>query len=184
MHELMHGLGPQTITVGGRQTTVRQELKDLSGVLEEATADVSGLWALQKLIDRGVLPKADERATYVTFLASTFRTLRFGMTEAHARGMALQVNWYLDHGGVRVASDGTFAVDFPRMKAAVAGLTREIMTVQATGDYAKAKSWMARDVAIRPEVQRVIDRLGGVPVDIRPRFVTAEALVADADRRH
>jgi hypothetical protein len=184
MHELMHGLGPQTITVGGRQTTVRQELKNLSGVLEEAKADVSGLWALQQLIDRGVLPKADERATYVTFLASTFRTLRFGMTEAHARGMALQVNWYLDHGGVRVAPDGTFAVDFPRMKAAVAGLTREIMTVQATGDYAKAKSWMARDVAIRPEVQRVIDRLGGVPVDIRPRFVTAEALVADADRRH
>src|SRR5260370_27239315 len=78
MHELMHGLGPQTITVGGRSTTVRQELKELNGQLEEAKADISGLWAVQQLMDRGVVDKSQERALYVTFLASTFRTLRFG----------------------------------------------------------------------------------------------------------
>lgn len=183
MHELMHGLGPQTITVAGRATTVRQELKELNGTLEEAKADASGLWALQQLIDRGVLAKADERSMYVTFLASAFRTLRFGLTEAHAKGMALQVNWLLDRRAVRVARDGTFAVDFRRVRPAVEALTREIMTIQATGDYAKARDWMQREIVIRPEVQRVLDRLEGVPVDIRPRFVTAEQLVVDSQGR-
>lgn len=177
MHELMHGLGPQTITVGGRSTTVRQELRELNGTLEEAKADVSGLWALQQLIDRGVISRADERAMYVTFLASTFRTLRFGLTEAHAKGMALQVNWLLDHGGIRVRPDGRFAVDFRRVKRAVADLTREIMTIQATGDYSRAQAWMDAQVVVRPEVRRVIDGLGDVPVDIRPRFVTAAELL-------
>ena len=86
MHELMHGLGPQTIRVGGRETTVRQELKELNGPLEEAKADISGLWALQYLMDKGVIDKKQERSMYVTFLASTFRTLRFGLNAAHAQG--------------------------------------------------------------------------------------------------
>jgi hypothetical protein len=130
-----------------------------------------------------VLAKSDERAMYVTFLASAFRTLRFGLGESHARGMALQVNWLLDRRAVRVAPDGTFAVDFARIRPAVEALTREIMTIQATGDYARAKAWMAREVVIRPQVRQVLSRLEGVPVDIRPRFVTAEKLLADAQGR-
>lgn len=181
MHELMHGLGPQTITVNGRATTVRLEMKDLGGTLEEAKADVSGLWALAQLMDRGVLDRRDERATYVTFAASIFRTLRFGLTDAHARGMALQVNWLLDRHALRVASDGTFTVDVPVMRRAIEDLTRRIMTLQATGDYGAVRAWFARDIVLRPEVRRVIERLAGVPVDIRPRFVTAERLVADAE---
>ena len=90
--------------VGGRATTVRQELKELNGPLEEAKADVSGLWALQYLMDKGVLDKRQERAIYTTFLASTFRTLRFGLTDAHARGMALQVNNLLDHGAIHISN--------------------------------------------------------------------------------
>ncbi|MBN8644282.1 MAG: hypothetical protein J0L61_03460, partial [Planctomycetes bacterium] len=110
MHELMHGLGPQEITVGGRKTTVRLELKELNSTLEEAKADISGLWALQQLMDKGVLDQRQEQAMYVTFLASTFRTLRFGLTEAHAKGMALQLNWLLDSGGFTVGADGRFGV--------------------------------------------------------------------------
>jgi hypothetical protein len=178
MHELMHGLGPQTLTVGGRATTVRQELKELYAPLEEAKADISGLWALQVLIDKGVLPKAQERSTYVTFLASAFRTLRFGLTEAHAKGMALQLNYLMDKGAVRVLPDGTFAVNFSTVKPAVAALTHEIMTLQATGDYAKAKIWSESMMVIRPPVRDALDRLNSVAVDIRPRFVTAEALLA------
>ena len=138
MHELMHGLGPQTITVGGRATTVRLELKEISGLFEEAKADASGLWALQHLIDTGVLPKAEERSFYVTFMAPTLRTLRSGVTESHARGMALQLNYLLDAGAVKLTADGRMALDLGRVKPAVAALTREIMTIQATGDYAKA----------------------------------------------
>jgi peptidase M49-like protein len=176
MHELMHGLGPQTIQVNGRETTVRQELKELNGPLEEAKADVSGLWALQHLMDKGVLDKKQERSMYVTFLASTFRTLRFGLGDAHARGMALQVNNLFDHGAIRVAKDGTFALDLPKAKKAIVDLTHDIMTLQAHGDYAGTKALFERKVSIRPEVESVIARLGEVPVDIAPRLVTAEEL--------
>ncbi|WP_116813410.1 dipeptidyl-peptidase 3 family protein [Steroidobacter cummioxidans] len=176
MHELMHGLGPQTIEVGGRQTTVRQELKELNGPLEEAKADVSGLWALQYLMDKGFLDKKQERNMYVTFLASTFRTLRFGLNAAHAKGMALQVNHLLDAGAVRIDSEGRFSLDVPKTKRAVTALTSQIMTLQAHGDYAGVKRLMDRMSVIRPEVQRVLDQLGQVPVDIAPQFVTASTL--------
>jgi hypothetical protein len=178
MHELMHGLGPQAISVGGRQTTVRQELKETNGTLEEAKADISGLWALQYLMDKGTLDKAQERAVHTTFLASAFRSLRFGLSDAHGRGMAIQLNFLLDQGAYRANPDGTFSLDLPKLKPAMAALTREIMTIQATGDYAKARQMIAGLGVIRPEVQRLLDRLQGVPIDIEPRFVTAEQLTA------
>ena len=99
MHELMHGLGPhETIGAGGKSTTMRAALQQSYGALEEAKADIAGLFALQYLIDKGVLDRALERSVYVTFLASSFRTLRFG-GDAHAVGMALQLNALLDAGG-------------------------------------------------------------------------------------
>ncbi|MBF8292143.1 MAG: hypothetical protein HW392_970 [Steroidobacteraceae bacterium] len=176
MHEVMHGLGPQNTGPGGSGSGVRQAIKELYSTIEEAKADVAGLWALQKLMDKGVLNKADERAMYTTFLASSFRTLRFGMTEAHAKGMALQVNYLLDAGGFRVNPDGTFSVNLRKAKKGIIGLTHELMTLQATGDYEGTKRLLDRLVLIRPEVQVVLDRLGKVPVDIRPRFVTAESV--------
>src|SRR3954454_8348866 len=83
MHELMHGLGPHNITVSGRATTVRQELKETYSAIEEAKADVSGLWALQQLADRKQIDPAIARTMYTTFLASSFRSIRFGVNEAH-----------------------------------------------------------------------------------------------------
>jgi hypothetical protein len=90
--------------------------------------------------------------------------------------MALQVNYLMDHGAVRVNRDGEFFLDLPATKKAVTGLTRDIMTLQAHGDYAGVQQLMQRMVVIRPQVQGVIDRLKDVPVDIAPRFVTAEEL--------
>ena len=173
MHELMHGLGPQTITVGGRSTIVRQELKESYGVLEEAKADISGLWALQQLVDKGVLGKELERTMYTTFLASSFRSIRFGLTEAHGRGVALQLNHLLDAGAFTVRPDGTFTVERAKVRAGVESLTRAIMTIQAEGDAAQAKELLARLAVIRPPVQKVLDRLSAVPVDIEPRFTIA-----------
>jgi hypothetical protein len=90
--------------------------------------------------------------------------------------MALQLNTLLDAGAVRVAKDGTFSVDIPKFKQAVRALTAEIMNLQAAGDGAKAAETLRARTAIRPEVKVVLDRLGKVPVDIEPRFVTAEKL--------
>jgi hypothetical protein len=179
VHELMHGLGPHEITVAGRKTTVRQELKEAYSALEEAKADISGLFAIQYMIDKGVLEKSLERPLYTTYLASSFRTLRFGLAEAHGRGMAVQFNYLLDEGAFTVANDGTFAVDAAKMKEGVAGLTREIMTLQAEGNYQKAKDLTARLGVLRPEVQRAVDKMSDVPVDIEPQFVTADQLVRE-----
>ena len=179
MHELMHGLGPHNINVGGRATTVRQEFKDAYSTIEEAKADISGLFALQYLVDHQKLDKSLDQTMYVTYLASMFRSIRFGITEAHGRGVAIQLNYFVDHGGVSVAQDGTFAVNPERIKQNVLDLTRDLMTMQAVGDYAAAKQMMEKLAVVRPHTQTVLDRLKGVPVDIEPRFVTAEALLSN-----
>ena len=177
MHELMHGLGPHDITVGGRTTTVRQELKDTYSAIEEAKADISGLFALQWLIDKGELDKGLERTMYTTFLASAFRSIRFGINEAHGRGQAIQLNYLLDQGAFKVNGDGTFTVDGGKIREGVMALTRDIMTLQAEGSYAKAKAMIETLGVMRPETKRVLDRLTDVPVDIEPNFTTAAQLL-------
>jgi hypothetical protein len=176
MHELMHGLGPHNITVNGRQTTVRQELKETYSAIEEAKADVSGLWALQQLADKGQIDANIAKTMYTTFLASAFRSIRFGVNEAHGRGIAVQLNTFIDAGAFKPLPDGTFTVDNGKIREAVTALTREIMTLQAEGSYAKAKEMLDQRGIVRPEVQRVLDRLTAVPVDIEPRFTTAASL--------
>jgi hypothetical protein len=182
MHELMHGLGPHNLKLQGRETTVRKELKETYSAIEEAKADVSGLWALQYLVDAAKLPAALQDTMYTTFLASAFRTIRFGVNEAHGRGMAIQLNTFLDAGAVTTAPDGTFAVSTEKIRGAVEALTRDIMTLQAAGDYEKARGMIERLGSVRPEVKRVVDRLHDVPVDIEPRFRTAEELEAAVTR--
>jgi hypothetical protein len=176
MHELMHGLGPHNIVAGERPSTVRQELKETYSTIEEAKADISGLFALQFLVDHGKLDKRFEQTMYTTYLASMFRSIRFGLNEAHGRGVAMQLNYFLDKGGVTVAADGTFAVNPARIKQNVIDLTRDLMTMEAVGDYAASKQMIATLAVVRPPVQRVFDRLTSVPVDIEPRFVTAATL--------
>jgi hypothetical protein len=179
MHELMHGLGPHETTAGrGKPIAVRTALQQSYGAIEEAKADISGLFALQYLIDKGVLDRALEKTVYVTFLASTFRTLRFG-GDAHAVGMALQLNTLLDAGAVVVAKDGTFSVEPAKFKQAVRDLTAELMNLQAAGDGAKAAEMLRTRAAVRPVVKTVLDRLTKVPVDIEPHFPTADKLMGE-----
>jgi hypothetical protein len=173
MHELMHGLGPHSITAGGRSTTVRQELKETYSAIEEAKADISGLWALRELADRKLIDPAITRTMYTTFLASAFRSIRFGINEAHGRGIAIQLNYLLDAGAFTVLPGGAFAVDEAKIGTAVTALTRDIMTLQAEGQYAKAKDLIDRLGVVRPPVQKVLDRLTSVPVDIEPNFTSA-----------
>ena len=172
MHELMHGLGPHNITVNDRATTVRQELRETYSTIEEAKADVSGLWALQYLVDRGVIDRSTEQAIYTTFLASAFRSIRFGVNEAHGRSIAIQLNTLLDSDAVRVGRDGTFRVNRKKVPDAVTTLTRELLTIEADGDYKKAKTLLDGQGVVRPEVQQMLERLQAVPVDIEPKYAT------------
>jgi len=184
-HELMHGLGPHQITVDGRETTPRAELKELFSAIEEAKADVTGLFALQYMMDHAsamklgtVLPSDDaaQRQLYTTFLASAFRSLRFGLNDAHGKGMAVQFNYLLDRGAFVEHGDGTFSVDMTKIKAAVQDLVHDLLTLEAEGNYSGAKEMLDKLGVIRPVLKRAFDRLQGIPTDIAPIFVTAEEL--------
>jgi hypothetical protein len=184
-HELMHGLGPHQISVQGRETNPRLELKELYSAIEEAKADVTGLFALQYMMDHAkelglgsTLPSdvAAQRQLYTTYLASSFRTLRFGLNDAHGKGMAMQFNFYMDHGAYVAHAGGTFSVNMEKMKAAVAELDHDLLTLEAQGDYAGAKKLLDEMGVVRPPLKKALDGLQDIPTDIEPIFVTAEEL--------
>ncbi len=174
-HELMHGLGPHNITVNGEQTTVRKQLKELYSAIEEAKADITGLWALQYLIDKGVVDREMQRTLYTTNLASMFRSVRFGVTEAHGRGVAMQFNYLTDEGAIKFNDQsGTFNVDETKVREAVRKLTHELLTIEAEGSYDKAKAILEKYAVIRPAMKSALDKLISVPVDVEPIFPLAK----------
>ena len=158
-HEMTHGIGPQN--------NVRQSLKELHSAIEEAKADVTGLFMMQYLFDRKLLPAA-EKQLYTTFLASSFRTLRFGVHEAHGKGMALQFNYLMDKGAFVAHADGTFSVDFTKVKGGVRDLVHDLLTIEATGDYARAKQMLGQLGVLRPPLAAALAKLKDLPTDIEP----------------
>jgi hypothetical protein len=158
-HEMTHGIGPQN--------NVRQSLKELHSAIEEAKADATGLFMMQYLFDHKLLPAA-EKSLYTTFLASSFRTLRFGVHEAHGKGMALQFNYLMDKGAFVARPDGTFAVDFAKIQPAVRDLVHDLLTIEATGDYAGAKKMLDELGVLRPALQQALAKLIDIPTDIEP----------------
>jgi len=173
-HELMHGLGPHNIKVNGEQTTVRKQLKELYSAIEEAKADVTGLWALQYLIDKGVVPKTMQGTLYTTYLASMFRSVRFGINEAHGRGVAMQFNYLTDEGAIRYdEKTGRFSVDQAKFREGVRKLTHELLTIEAEGSYDKARAILVKYAVIRLPMKNAFDKLKDVPVDIEPLFPLA-----------
>jgi peptidase M49-like protein len=184
-HELMHGLGPHQIKVQGRDTTPREELKELYSAIEEPKADVTGLFALQYMMDHakemGVgrsLPsdQAAQRQLYTTYLASSFRTLRFGLNDAHGKGMAIQFNYLTDKGAFVAHPDGTYSVDMSKIKSAIAALDHDLLTIEAEGNYSAARKMLDELGVIRPPLRKALDNLNGIPTDIEPEFVTADEL--------
>ena len=191
-HELMHGLGPHQIKVQGRDTTPREELKELFSAIEEAKADVTGLFALQYMMDHAkemglarLLPSDDaaQRQLYTTYLASTFRAVRFGLNEAHGKGMAVQFNYLTDKGAVVEHEDGTFAVNMEKIKQAVRGLDHDLLTLEAEGNYAGAKNMLDEMGVVRPRLRQALDSLQGIPTDIEPIFVTADELAPAVEQQ-
>jgi hypothetical protein len=174
-HELMHGLGPHNINVNGQSTTVRLQLKELYSPIEEAKADVTGLWALQYLIDKGAVPKTMQRTLYTTYLASMFRSVRFGINEAHGRGVAMQFNYFTDEGAINYNEQtGKFSIDESKIRDAVRKLTSELLTLEAEGSHDKAAAILTKYAVIRPPMKNALDRLKDVPVDIEPIFPLAK----------
>ncbi|QNM82017.1 hypothetical protein H8M03_08215 [Sphingomonas sabuli] len=170
-HELAHSLGPGSITVNGRATTVDKELKEIGSGFEEAKADVMGAYNIMYMMDRGVLPKAERPQIEATYIAGLFRAMRFGVGEAHGRGAAMQYRYMRDHGGIAWdPAARRYRVDPAKLDAAIKSLVADIVRLQGNGDYAGTKAFLDKWAVIDPEAQSVIDSMTHIPVDIRPIY--------------
>ncbi len=163
MHQISHGLGE---AIG----------PSYSG-LEEAKADIVGLYGLKWLVDRGNLPKDKLRGYYASEVAGIFRTVRFGVAEAHGRAEIMEFNFYLERGVIsRDAASGRYAIDFDRMPEAVAALAKELLEQEATGDRARVEAWFAKYGSMPPELTKALEAASDVPVDIDPIFAFPEPM--------
>ena len=165
-HETAHGMGiKNTITGNG---TVREALGNQYSALEEAKADILGLYLVTKLAEMGEYTTTEMVDNYTTFLAGIFRSVRFGAASAHGKANMLEFNFFQDFGAFTRTDDGLYAIDFEEMKAAVERLAGEILICQGNGDYNQVKEWLEGMSVIRPELQADLDRVSqaGIPVDI------------------
>jgi hypothetical protein len=169
-HELSHGLGPGSITLNGRKTEVRLELKELYSTLEEAKADVMGVYNILALIERGVIPAALRRSLEPTYVAGLFRSARFGVDEAHGQGVVSQFNYLLARGALKVDDQGRFQAVSEKFPAAIRDIVRDIVVLQAQGDYAGTKRFLDTWGKATPSLLAALQRLKDLPVDIVPVY--------------
>lgn len=170
-HELSHSLGPGSIKIDGRATTVSAELKDIGGTSEEAKADVMGAYNILFMMEKGELPKAERSQLFASYLAGIFRAARFGVGEAHGRGAALQYG-YLREKGAFTWDEGQkrFRVNDDAMQAGLTSLLAEIVKLQGDGDYAGMTALFDRYAKLDPQAEQVIATLKDIPVDIAPVY--------------
>ncbi|MFV1987100.1 MAG: peptidase [Gemmatimonadota bacterium] len=179
MHELAHGLGPDYVTGSDGQVTVSAALQERYSALEEAKADVVGVHSLAVLTERGEYTDDFLRQVYISHAASLFRCVRFGVTEAHGKGCLMQFNWFVEKGAlVHDAETGRFRVDLDVIPGAVSDLAREFLMLKATGDYEGTGAFMERYGQMPDILTAAIERLDGVPVDIRPTYAV-KTMMAD-----
>jgi hypothetical protein len=175
MHEICHGLGPAFSRVNGKQVSIREAIgKSFSG-LEEAKADVVGMYALRWLVDKGVLPKERLEEYYASELAGIFRTVRFGTGEAHGRAEMMEFNYYSEQGAI-VRANGRYRVDYAKIGDATAKLAKELLEQEATGDRARADAWFTRYDKMPADLKTSLASAKDVPVDVDPIFSFPETV--------
>ncbi|KAJ2559706.1 hypothetical protein EV175_000212 [Coemansia sp. RSA 1933] len=175
LHEVAHSNGPHRTVSGG--DTVRSHMQELHAAFEEAKADITALFAARLLVDSGVIDDITMRQFYTTYLVSAFRSIRFGLAEAHGLGQAMQLNYLLEAGGfVYHETTRTFGVDFGKIDQAVSDLTRDIMLIQGDGDKQRAVAFRAKYGVVAPSVAEALGALKHVPIDIAPIWVDIEDL--------
>ena len=177
MHEVSHGLGPGMIDHEGKRVPVNLLLKEQYTAVEEAKADVLGVYNTLFLISKKELPQQLHKETLVTFLAGFFRSVRFGVHESHGRANLIAFNYLLEGGAYRYhPQEKCFSVDLDKAPAVVEALAGEILTIQALGDYDRAKAFVDKYAKVTTEIQGVLDSLKDIPVDIEPQFEIEERL--------
>jgi hypothetical protein len=168
-HEVAHGLGIKNTVAGAAAGgTVREALKETAGGLEEEKADILGLYMAVRLAEQGELEDREVNDNFVTFLAGLFRSVRFGASSAHGRANMATFNFFLDAGAFARGADGTYRVDFAKMRAAMEALSAKILVYQGDGDYAGVTAFMREMGVVRPRLRADLARLGAarIPTDV------------------
>ena len=178
MHEMSHGIGPGIITLNGEKTTVTRELKELYSTIEECKADVLGIYNVKFMIDRRVFPAKLEDSMYAGYLGGMFRSIRFGIDEAHGGGVAIQFNWLMQNGAFFQDADGKLNYNKDKFWPALTALAHTLLLLEATGDYDGAKAFIEKYRKLTPLMQHYLDELKEVPVDIRPIYPLEKMLAA------
>jgi Peptidase family M49 len=169
MHEISHGLGPAFARTSGGRKDIREAIGPTFSALEEAKADIVGLYGLKWLVDRDNLPKEKLNGYYASEVAGILRSVRFGVAEAHGRAEIMEFNFYSERGAIaRDRASGRYTIDFSRMPDAVAALSKELLEQEATGDRARVEAWFAKYGAVPPELAKALEATSDVPVDVDP----------------
>jgi len=171
MHEIAHGLGPAFARRNGQRVDIREAIGATYSGLEEAKADVTGMFGLKWLIDRGALPKERLQEYYASYVAGIFRTVRFGTGEAHGRAEMMEFNFLSERGAIIDHSDAAgrhYVIDFDKMPDAIAALTKELLEIEATGDRARAEAWFAKYDTMPAALHTALDGAKDLPVDVDP----------------
>ena len=175
MHEICHGLGPAFVRRNGSQVDIREAIGGAYSGLEEAKADVVGMFALKWLIDKGVLPEERLEEYYASYVAGIFRTVRFGTGEAHGRAEMMEFN-YLSEQGAIAQDGGRYRVDYMKMTPAIEKLAKELLEQEASGDRARAEAWFSKYDRMPPALKQALAAAIDVPVDVDPIFSFAESV--------
>jgi hypothetical protein len=171
MHEMSHGIGPGFIKVNGRDTEVKKELKETYSKIEECKADILGMFNNMFMINNGVLPKEFEKEMWVTFLAGTFRSVRFGISEAHGGGNAIIYNYLLENGAYEFNKETQkVKVNFDKIYPVLTDLANKVLMIQAKGDYQGSLNLIAKYGIESESMKVMVDKLSTLPVDIKPVF--------------
>jgi hypothetical protein len=171
MHEISHGLGPAYARVNGKQVDIREAIGPTYSGLEEAKADVVGLYGLKWMVDHGYYSKERLDEVYASYVGGYFRTIRFGTAEAHGSAELMEFNYLSQQGAItRDLATGRYSVDFDRMASGINSLAKELLEIEATGDRDRAEKWMAKYNTVPPELQKSFAAMNDIPVDITPVF--------------
>ena len=144
--------------------------------LEEAKADVVGMFGLKWLVDHEILPKDKLEEYYASYLAGIFRTIRFGTGEAHGQAEMMEFNYLLERGAIKRQSSGTYAIDYAAMPGALADLAKELLDIEATGNRERAEAWFKKYDVMPAELQLSLKAASKVPVDVDPVFSFPEKI--------
>ena len=178
MHEICHGLGPAFARTSSDQSAGKVDIREAIGPgfssLEEAKADVTGMFALKWLVDHDALPKEKLEEYYASYVGGVFRTVRFGTAEAHGQAEMMEFNYLSERGAIRRNARGLYAVDDEKMPGALADLAKELLEIEATGNRSRAENWFKKYGTMPEELKASLKAASDVPVDIDPVFSFAE----------